>query len=77
MEFISSDVFNKIEFLKFNSTVKEFVGFTEFGVRSAQSLNRNQTYLASMLTMKDTFCKPISEDLIRNIRNKTGEDCNG
>lgn len=73
MEYISSDVFNKIEFLKFNSTVGEFVGYTEFGVHNAWRFNNNSALLTNMQAMRDAFCKPNAVVFIRNIRNRTGE----
>uniref|UniRef100_A0A8C9W9T2 Ig-like domain-containing protein n=1 Tax=Scleropages formosus TaxID=113540 RepID=A0A8C9W9T2_SCLFO len=41
LEFIDRYVFNKDEYIRYNSTLKKFIGFTEHGVRNAERWNQD------------------------------------
>ncbi|XP_036419240.1 H-2 class II histocompatibility antigen, E-S beta chain-like [Colossoma macropomum] len=55
-EFIQSCYFNKDPYLRFNSTVGKFVGFTEFGVKNAERLNSG-SYVQQMRGELERYCK--------------------
>ncbi|EHI50012.1 class II histocompatibility antigen beta chain family protein, partial [Aeromonas salmonicida] len=46
IEFIDSYVFNQAEYIRFNSTVGKFVGYTEHGVKNAEAFNSDASLLA-------------------------------
>ncbi|XP_066501022.1 H-2 class II histocompatibility antigen, I-E beta chain-like [Hoplias malabaricus] len=56
VEYISTSYFNKDPYARFNSTVGEYVGFTEFGVKQAKYWNSGP-YLEQMRGEKDRYCK--------------------
>ncbi|XP_057711681.1 HLA class II histocompatibility antigen, DP beta 1 chain [Corythoichthys intestinalis] len=56
IEFISSHVYNKLELLRFTSTLGKFVGYTEFGVKQADYFNKNKDILEYFKSLKDTVC---------------------
>lgn len=73
VEYVFSSWFNKAEFLQFNSTVGEFVGYTAFGVRNAEQYNKDQGYLAQMRSAKDQICRNNIRTDMDAILTKTGE----
>ncbi|KAL2092146.1 hypothetical protein ACEWY4_011944 [Coilia grayii] len=71
LEYISSYWYNKAEFIRFNSTVGKFVGYTEFGVHNAEQWNKDQAYLEQMRAEKDRYCRGNAQIDINNILTKT------
>ncbi|XP_048882975.1 H-2 class II histocompatibility antigen, E-S beta chain-like [Brienomyrus brachyistius] len=55
-EYLERRIFNKLEFLRYNSTLNKYIGYTEIGVYNAEKFNtdgeseRQHAYL-------DTYCK--------------------
>ncbi|KAK2907374.1 hypothetical protein Q8A67_006359 [Cirrhinus molitorella] len=61
MVFLDGFYFNKYLHVQFNSTVGEFVGFTEIGVRDAENWNKDPNILQQYRAEVDTFCKHDAE----------------
>ncbi|XP_073701428.1 H-2 class II histocompatibility antigen, E-S beta chain-like [Garra rufa] len=61
MVFLVDYYFNKYLYVQFNSTVGKFVGFTEFGVTTAENWNKDQAYLQQLKAEVDTFCRHNAE----------------
>ncbi|XP_073332266.1 rano class II histocompatibility antigen, A beta chain-like [Pagrus major] len=57
IEYIRSYYYNKLELVRFSSSVGEFVGYTEFGVKQAQGWNKDKSNLAALRAQKETYCK--------------------
>ncbi|KAK7158411.1 hypothetical protein R3I94_004890 [Phoxinus phoxinus] len=71
MVYIEGFYFNKYPFLKFNSTVGKFVGFTEFGVRNAEMWNKDASILQQARAQVDVFCRPNAKLTEAAVYNKT------
>ncbi|XP_039598958.1 H-2 class II histocompatibility antigen, A beta chain-like [Polypterus senegalus] len=56
-EFIDRYIFNKLEFLRYNSTLNKFIGYTELGVKNAERLNNDPSELAGEKSNLDGYCK--------------------
>uniref|UniRef100_A0A672L4K8 Si:ch73-158p21.3 n=1 Tax=Sinocyclocheilus grahami TaxID=75366 RepID=A0A672L4K8_SINGR len=57
MVFLIDYYFNKYLYVQFNSTVGEFVGFTEVGVRTAENLNKDTALLQQLKAEVERVCK--------------------
>ncbi|KAL7884022.1 hypothetical protein AOLI_G00067920 [Acnodon oligacanthus] len=57
VEYIYTNYFNKETLVQFNSTVGEFVGFTEFGKKVAKGWN-DSPFLQQLQGELDRYCKP-------------------
>ncbi|XP_028462113.1 H-2 class II histocompatibility antigen, E-S beta chain-like [Perca flavescens] len=57
IEYIFSYYYNKLEYLRFSSSLGKFVGYTEFGVKNAENFNKNPSELAARRAQKETVCK--------------------
>nr|AYN72199.1 MHC class II antigen beta chain [Oreochromis niloticus] len=57
IEFYFSYNYNKIKYIEFSSSLGKFVGFTDFGVKTAETWNNIPARLASMRAQKGTYCK--------------------
>ncbi|KAF5881397.1 MHC class II beta chain, partial [Clarias magur] len=67
MEYIEDYIYNKIMYLQFNSTLGEFVGYTEHGVKNAERMNKNTADQAARKAQVDTYFKhnvKLYQDLI-------------
>ncbi|XP_056152758.1 H-2 class II histocompatibility antigen, E-S beta chain-like [Lampris incognitus] len=73
IEFIRSYYFNKIEFMRFNSTVGKHVGYDEFGIRNAERANNDPAFLAEGRAQKERYCKPGIEIDYQAALDKTAE----
>ncbi|RAM39446.1 hypothetical protein DOZ52_29220, partial [Enterobacter hormaechei] len=71
MVFIFNYVFNKDVFIQFNSTVGEFVGYTELGVRNADRFNKDPSILNRWRGEKDRYCTHNAEIRQSAIADKT------
>nr|CAJ34346.1 MHC class II antigen beta chain [Dicentrarchus labrax] len=56
IEYIFSYYYNKLELLRFSSSVGEFVGYTELGVKNAERFNKDPSELAMRRAQKETVC---------------------
>ncbi|XP_030266455.1 HLA class II histocompatibility antigen, DRB1-4 beta chain-like [Sparus aurata] len=57
IEYIRSYYYNKLEYTRFSSSVGEYVGYTEYGVKNAAFWNKDKSNLAAMRAQKETYCK--------------------
>ncbi|KAF6724395.1 H-2 class II histocompatibility antigen, I-E beta chain [Oryzias melastigma] len=57
IEFIRSYYYNRDEIVRFSSRVGRFVGYTEFGVKTAEYWNKDTSKLSAMRAQKETYCK--------------------
>ncbi|KAK1787105.1 hypothetical protein P4O66_017482, partial [Electrophorus voltai] len=73
MVLIDSYIFNKIEWIRFNSTVGKYVGYTKFGIYNAERWNNNTAHLQEERTNLDAFCKYNAEIYYPRIMDKTVE----
>nr|APD68829.1 MHC class II antigen beta chain [Trachinotus ovatus] len=55
IRFIDSSYFNKLEFIRFDSSVGRFVGYTEFGVKNAERWNSGPE-VVQMRNEKERYC---------------------
>uniref|UniRef100_I3JKJ2 HLA class II histocompatibility antigen, DRB1-8 beta chain-like n=1 Tax=Oreochromis niloticus TaxID=8128 RepID=I3JKJ2_ORENI len=56
MEYIYSHYYNKIEYIRFSSSVGKYVGVTDFGVNLAKRWNNNTALLNSTRSKIATYC---------------------
>ncbi|XP_013763512.1 HLA class II histocompatibility antigen, DR beta 3 chain-like, partial [Pundamilia nyererei] len=56
IKYVLSYYYNKIEFSRFDSDVGKFVGFTEYGVKTAEEWNSG-AYLTQMKAQKERYCQ--------------------
>nr|ABH09451.1 MHC class II antigen beta chain [Dicentrarchus labrax] len=56
IEYIKSHYFNKMEDVRFSSSVGEYVGYTEPGLMYAKNWNKDTSQLAAMKAQKETYC---------------------
>nr|AYN72187.1 MHC class II antigen beta chain [Oreochromis niloticus] len=56
IQYIDSFYYNMMEVVRFDSNVGKFLGFTEFGVKNADRLNKDQGTLAAEKAQKETYC---------------------
>lgn len=73
MVYIDSYIFNKIEFIWYNSTVGKFQGYTQLGIHNAELWNNDTAKLQSERADVDNFCKHNAEIYYRNIIDKSGK----
>ncbi|XP_046880910.1 HLA class II histocompatibility antigen, DQ beta 1 chain-like [Hypomesus transpacificus] len=69
MEFIDSYVFNKVEYIRFNSTVGLYVGLTEHGIYNADLWNKGPI-VAQEKTQLEGYCKHNAANEYSNILDK-------
>jgi len=72
MVYIDSLYFNKYLFTQFNSTLKKFVGFSEYGIRNAEYWN-NGSFLQREIADVDGFCKHNAQLWDSAVREKAGK----
>uniref|UniRef100_A0A087X4P8 Ig-like domain-containing protein n=1 Tax=Poecilia formosa TaxID=48698 RepID=A0A087X4P8_POEFO len=56
IEYIRSNFYNKLEIMRFSSSLGKFVGYTEFGVKQAEYFNSNPSIIAGLKAQKETYC---------------------
>ncbi|XP_030621345.1 H-2 class II histocompatibility antigen, E-S beta chain-like [Chanos chanos] len=56
-ELILSEYFNKIEYLRYNSTLKKFTGYTEYGMSLEKRLNNDTKVLQRASFLLNAYCK--------------------
>lgn len=72
-EFIVSWYCNKLETIRFDSSVGKFVGYTELGVKNAERLNKDQGQLASWRAQKEVYCTHNIDIDYSSVLSKSGE----
>ncbi|XP_042257860.1 DLA class II histocompatibility antigen, DR-1 beta chain-like [Thunnus maccoyii] len=73
IQFIASWYFNKLEFLRFDSVVDKFVGYTELGVQNAERLNKDAAQLATARAQRETYCQPNVGVFYQNALTKSAK----
>ncbi|XP_078138393.1 H-2 class II histocompatibility antigen, E-S beta chain-like [Centroberyx gerrardi] len=73
IEYTLSYYYNKIEDVRFSSSVGKFVGYTEPGLKYAENWNKDAAYLGSLKAEKESYCKHNVEIWYSNILTKTAE----
>ncbi|XP_062398235.1 HLA class II histocompatibility antigen, DQ beta 1 chain-like [Sardina pilchardus] len=73
LEYIYSHWFNKVEYLRFNSTVGKYVGYTPHGVYNAERNNNDTAILAQTQAAKERYCRPNAQNEINYILTKKVE----
>uniref|UniRef100_A0A3B5B357 MHC class II beta chain N-terminal domain-containing protein n=1 Tax=Stegastes partitus TaxID=144197 RepID=A0A3B5B357_9TELE len=58
MEYIYSSYYNKLEYVRFSSSLGKFIGYTEFGVKNAERWNNDPAELSRQRAQKETYCQP-------------------
>ncbi|KAL7884015.1 hypothetical protein AOLI_G00067850 [Acnodon oligacanthus] len=69
-EYINTFYFNKDPYMRFNSTVGKFVGYTEFGVKNAEIWNSGPEVQQQRAEL-ERYCKPNLKLDYSNILEKT------
>ncbi|TDG99333.1 hypothetical protein EPR50_G00192890 [Perca flavescens] len=73
IEFIRSLYFNKMEIIRFSSSLGKFVGYTEYGVKQAEYFNKDPSVLAQMRAQKERYCKRNVDIDYQNVLIKSAE----
>nr|ADZ99150.1 MHC class II antigen [Epinephelus coioides] len=73
IEFIYSEYYNKLEFLRFSSSLGKFVGYTELGVKNAERLNNDPSELAQVRGEKERYCVSHAENAYQAALTKSAE----
>lgn len=73
MVLIDNYIFNKDVYIQFNSTVGEYVGYTEHGVYNAQNWNNNPGQLQGERAEVERVCKYNAEIDQSTITGKSGK----
>ncbi|KAI1886078.1 hypothetical protein AGOR_G00210320 [Albula goreensis] len=73
MEFIDRYIFNKLEYMRYNSTLNKVIGYTEHGVKNAERHNADPATLAGELSNRDAYCKPNAEKFYPSMLDPTVE----
>lgn len=68
IEFIDSWYFDKVEYMRYNSTTDRYTGYTVYGARLAEVLNLNPQ--SSLKYLVDSFCKDSSDRYASNVLKK-------
>ncbi|XP_072232849.1 H-2 class II histocompatibility antigen, E-S beta chain [Leuresthes tenuis] len=57
IEYTRSMFYNQLEYVRFSSSLGKFVGYTEFGVKNAERLNKDTGILAQLMADKERYCQ--------------------
>uniref|UniRef100_A0AAX7TEA5 Ig-like domain-containing protein n=1 Tax=Astatotilapia calliptera TaxID=8154 RepID=A0AAX7TEA5_ASTCA len=71
--YIRSYYYNRMEYVRFDSSVGKFVGYTEYGVREAEYFNKDPGQLASMRAQKEAYCTPNIDLWYRSVLTKSAK----
>ncbi|KAJ8288038.1 hypothetical protein COCON_G00006970 [Conger conger] len=69
LEFIERYLFNKLEYIRYNSTLNKFIGYTEHGVKNAERFNTDGTVEQAHADL-DRYCRNNAELYISAILDK-------
>ncbi|XP_040886943.1 H-2 class II histocompatibility antigen, E-S beta chain-like isoform X2 [Toxotes jaculatrix] len=70
IRFIFSYYYNKLEFIRFDSSVGRYVGYTELGVKNAERLNSGPEVVQSR-AQRETYCEHNIGNWYPNILSKS------
>uniref|UniRef100_A0A3Q4H101 MHC class II beta chain N-terminal domain-containing protein n=1 Tax=Neolamprologus brichardi TaxID=32507 RepID=A0A3Q4H101_NEOBR len=73
IKYMRSYYYNKIEVTRFDSDVRKFVGFTDFGVKQAKYFNSVPGRLATLRAEKERYCQHNIGIWYSNFLSKSGE----
>ncbi|XP_035849851.1 rano class II histocompatibility antigen, A beta chain isoform X1 [Sander lucioperca] len=73
IEYIRSEYFNKVELARFSSSLGKFVGYTEDGLKQADYWNKDNSLLAGLRALKETYCKQHVDNAYRAALTKSAE----
>uniref|UniRef100_A0A3Q2NSK7 MHC class II beta chain N-terminal domain-containing protein n=1 Tax=Fundulus heteroclitus TaxID=8078 RepID=A0A3Q2NSK7_FUNHE len=73
IEFIESYCYNKKEYARFSSSVGKYVGYTEFGVKTADYWNSDTSIIANRKAQRETYCQHNIGIWYQNPLTKSGE----
>ncbi|XP_036373586.1 H-2 class II histocompatibility antigen, E-S beta chain-like isoform X1 [Megalops cyprinoides] len=65
--------FNKVEHVRYNSSLRKYTGYTEFGMKCTQILNSDPAKLAEEQVRMDSYCRRFVSLVYCNILEKTAE----
>ncbi|KAJ8290144.1 hypothetical protein GJAV_G00009220 [Gymnothorax javanicus] len=72
MEFIDRYILDNLEFLRYNSTSNEIIGYTEFGVQNAKRLTK-EGFADSLRAAADNYCRHNAAKYFESILTKTAK----
>lgn len=76
LEYIVSYIFNKINYIQYNSTLGKYVGYTALGIKNADRWNNDPAHMQAQKAAVETFCKNNVGNYYSAILSKTGENKN-
>uniref|UniRef100_A0A3B4B3S4 Ig-like domain-containing protein n=1 Tax=Periophthalmus magnuspinnatus TaxID=409849 RepID=A0A3B4B3S4_9GOBI len=71
IEYVYSEYYNRVEFLRFSSRVDWYTGYTEFGLREANIANNDTDRLTRRRMMKQHYCLQHVHMWYKNALNRT------
>lgn len=75
IEYTDSYVYNKMELVRFSSSLGKFVGYTDVGVKLAEKVNNDPSYISKMRAMKNRYCVPNIDIWYPHMLTKSGKSC--
>uniref|UniRef100_A0A3B4B7Y1 Ig-like domain-containing protein n=1 Tax=Periophthalmus magnuspinnatus TaxID=409849 RepID=A0A3B4B7Y1_9GOBI len=73
IEYVYSEYYNRVEFLRFSSRVDWYTGYTEFGLREANIANNDTDRLTRRRMMKQHYCLQHVHMWYKNALNRTSD----
>ncbi|XP_076581474.1 H-2 class II histocompatibility antigen, E-S beta chain-like [Chaetodon auriga] len=73
IEYIYSYYYNKLEYIRFSSSVGEYVGYTDYGMKNAERFNKDPSILSTMRAEKERFCQHNIGNWYQNVLTKSVE----
>ncbi|XP_030579212.1 H-2 class II histocompatibility antigen, E-S beta chain-like [Archocentrus centrarchus] len=71
IEYVYSHYYNKVEYVRFSSSVGEYVGLTAYGIKLAESWNNDTVELNSTRARREKLCQPNIKIWYSNILTKS------
>lgn len=71
--YLQTHVYDKLMVLQYNSSLGKFVGYTELGVKNAETANKDTAYLQGMKANLESYCKNNAKLYYENIFGQTGK----
>ncbi|TTQ23529.1 DLA class II histocompatibility antigen, DR-1 beta chain [Bagarius yarrelli] len=73
MEYIKPYIFNKINYVEFNSTLGRFVGYTETGIYNAEEWNKDTAELQTRKAQVENYCRNNAQTYYSTVLHQTVE----
>ncbi|MEQ2269798.1 hypothetical protein XENORESO_010033 [Xenotaenia resolanae] len=73
IKYIYSYYYDKLEFLRFDSSLGKYVGYTELGVKNAERFNNDPSVIARRKAQKEAYCQHNIEIWYQNPLSKSVE----